>query len=71
MSERITILVNEAPREIGAPATVVDLATELGFAGRKGVALAINGAVVPRAAWDARSLSPGDRVLVIRATQGG
>ena len=30
-----------------------------------------NGDVVPRSAWAGRVLAAGDRVLVIRATQGG
>jgi sulfur carrier protein len=37
----------------------------------RGVAVAINGAVVPRAAWAGTRLGPGDRVEVVRARQGG
>ena len=44
---------------------------QLGHAGRKGVAVALNGAVVPRAGWPSRSLADADHVLVIQATQGG
>ena len=44
---------------------------ELGLTERRGVAAAINGAVVPRAEWAARPLAEGDRVILIRATQGG
>jgi sulfur carrier protein len=36
-----------------------------------GVAAAINGAVVPRAAWDSTALAEGDEVEVLTAVQGG
>jgi sulfur carrier protein len=65
------VFVNDRPHELAAPATLAGLLRELGLAGRKGVAAAVNGAVVPRADWEARPLAERDRVLVIRATQGG
>jgi sulfur carrier protein len=66
-----TILVNDRPQALAAGATVAGLVQELGLAGRKGVAVAINGAVVARSEWPAQALAPDDRVLVIQATQGG
>jgi sulfur carrier protein len=36
-----------------------------------GVAAAINGAVVPRTAWDSTALAEGDEVEVLTAVQGG
>lgn len=65
------IHVNDTPRELFASTTLDDLAVDLGLAGRRGVAVAVNDAVVPRAEWPARALAEGDRVLVIQATQGG
>lgn len=66
-----TITVNDQPRTLNGATTLHTLLTDLGLAGRKGVAVAINGAVAPRASWPTRTLADGDRVLVIRATQGG
>jgi sulfur carrier protein len=37
----------------------------------RGVAVALNGAVVPRAAWAATPVRPGDAVEIVRAMQGG
>jgi sulfur carrier protein len=37
----------------------------------KGVAVAVNDELVPRADWAARRLHPGDRVEIVRAVQGG
>src|SRR5689334_19362193 len=39
--------------------------------GQKGIAVALNGQVVPRAGWSATGLKPGDSVEIVRARQGG
>jgi sulfur carrier protein len=39
--------------------------------GQRGIAVALNGAVVPRAAWPQTPLRPGDNVEIVRARQGG
>jgi sulfur carrier protein len=40
-------------------------------AARRGVAVAVNGTVVPRSTWAAVPLADGDRVEVLTAAQGG
>ena len=65
------IQVNGADRALDAD-TVAGLVAVLGIAAdARGVAVAVNGAVVPRAAWAAAPLAAGDRIEVIRAMQGG
>lgn len=39
--------------------------------GQRGIAVAVNGAIVPRAAWTQRTLQPGDSIEIVRARQGG
>jgi sulfur carrier protein len=39
--------------------------------GRRGVAVALNGEVVPRAAWAQTQLSPGDSIEIVHIRQGG
>lgn len=39
--------------------------------GQRGIAVALNGAVVPRAAWGNTALRPGDSIEIVRARQGG
>jgi sulfur carrier protein len=39
--------------------------------GQRGIAVALNGAVVPRAAWRDTPLKAGDTVEIVRARQGG
>jgi sulfur carrier protein len=66
-----TILVNGAERALDIE-TVAALVTALGIKPEaRGVAVAVNGAVVPRATWAAAPLAAGDKVEVIRAMQGG
>ena len=38
---------------------------------RRGVAVAVNGEVVPRSTWEATPLAEGDSVEVLTAAQGG
>jgi sulfur carrier protein len=38
---------------------------------RRGVAVAVDGEVVPRSAWNETPLREGQRVEVVRAIQGG
>ena len=38
---------------------------------QRGIAVALNGAIVPRSAWASTELHPGDDVEIVRARQGG
>jgi sulfur carrier protein len=38
---------------------------------QRGIAVALNGTVVPRAAWPDTPLKAGDSVEIVRARQGG
>ncbi|MFI7604028.1 sulfur carrier protein ThiS [Micromonospora sp. NPDC049366] len=64
------LTVNGAGRTIPGEATVADLVREVAPQHR-GVAVAVNGEVVPRAGWPAAVLRDGDRVEVLTAAQGG
>ena len=55
-----------------AAATLAALLAEKAIdTAQRGIAVALNGAVVPRAAWPATPLRPGDSVEIVRARQGG
>ena len=47
------------------------LLAALGQAERRGIAVALNDAVVPRQRWAATTLRPGDRLEILVAVQGG
>ena len=38
---------------------------------QRGIAVALNGTVVPRAVWNETQLQPGDVIEIVRARQGG
>jgi sulfur carrier protein len=66
------IRVNGASEPLGAPRTLEALLAEkAGDTDQRGIAVALNGAVVPRAAWRDTALHPGDSVEIVRARQGG
>ena len=50
---------------------VSELMAELGHAGRRGIAVAVNGEVVPRSRWARRAIRGGDAIEVVGASQGG
>jgi sulfur carrier protein len=66
----VTVLVNGEPRELVDGTNVADVVRTLTEAER-GVAVAIDGEVVPRSVWSATALADGQRVEVLRAVQGG
>ncbi len=39
--------------------------------GARGLAVAVNGQVVPRHAWDATRLAPGDEIEIVKLFAGG
>ena len=66
------LTVNGQSRQAPADSTVVELLGRLGIeADAGGVAVAVNGKVVPKTAWEDRRLSQGDAVEIIHAVQGG
>ena len=64
------VTVNGAGRTVEAGSTVERLVAAVTEA-RRGVAVAVNGEVVPRSSWPAAQLTEGDRVEVLTAAQGG
>jgi sulfur carrier protein len=66
----VQVWINGQPRELTEGASVRDALTALGASG-DGVAVALDGEVVPRAEWSAVVLDEGARVEVLTAVQGG
>ncbi len=64
------VWINGERRKLPALASVADALAVLG-APTGGVAVAVDGEVVPRAAWPTRALAEGARVEVLTAVQGG
>jgi sulfur carrier protein len=66
----VQVWINGKPRELADDARVPDALTLLGVP-QTGVAVAVDGAVVPRAAWPDAVLTDGGRLEVLTAVQGG
>ncbi len=66
----MTIVVNGDERRLASGTTVADVVVALGR-GERGIAVAVNGEVVPRRSWPGRALIDADRVEVLTAAQGG
>lgn len=65
-------IVNGAPTELRPALTVAELLVDLGHDPRgRGIAVALNGEVLPKAAWGETTMRENDRVEVLVATQGG
>ncbi len=62
--------VNGEPWQLPAGATVADVVTRLS-AEPRGIAVALDGAVVPRTSWSATPVPTGAQVEVLTAVQGG
>ncbi len=66
------LLVNGELRELETPSTVQTLVDSLPDAPQgRGVAVAVDGEVVPRGTWGSTELAEGDRVEIVVAVQGG
>lgn len=66
-----SITVNGETEPLSAATLAALLAEKTIGAEQRGIAVAVNGAVVPRAAWPKTALRPGDAVEIVRARQGG
>ena len=63
--------INGAEQELTA-ANLACLLDELGYGSdRRGIAVAVNGQVVPRSSWGERKLLAEDEVEIVGAVQGG
>jgi sulfur carrier protein len=66
----MTIVVNGQHHDLPDHATLTDVVARLTTASR-GVAVALNGSVVPRGEWPSTALAESDQVEILTAVQGG
>jgi len=66
------VIVNGEPRELVPGSTVASVIDSLrGAPDGRGIAVALDGEVVPRGRWDDTKLTDGVRIEVVVAVQGG
>lgn len=66
----ITVHINDQPTIVPLDMTVAGLIAER-YAGRRWLAVAVDGDLVPRSTWPDRRLQDGAVVEVLTAVQGG
>ena len=62
---------NGEPVETKNPLSLFQLLEQYQLQDRKGIAVAVDNNVVPRAAWSDTPLDEGEKIVVFTAAQGG
>ena len=65
------VTLNGERRELAEPATIESAVRAIGAPDGRGVAVALDGEVVPRSEWATTAVSDGQQVEVLHAVQGG
>jgi sulfur carrier protein len=65
-----SVFINGASIELFEPLTAGELLVMLAIQ-RKGVAIALNGGILPRSEWDQQRITEGDRIEIVTAAAGG
>ena len=67
----LEIRLNGVQQQLEPPLRLAELAELATVGQRDGIAVAVNGEVVPRGAWQEREVQNGDDIEIVRAVQGG
>jgi sulfur carrier protein len=70
MTQRV-IRINGESEPLAAATLAALLEEKAVDTSQRGIAVAVNGAVVPRAVWPSTQLRAGDSIEIVRARQGG
>ena len=69
-SNRMKLLVNSKQKDFSGK-NLSELVQSLQMSSTNGIALAVNEKVIPKTKWDQFQLNDNDKILIIKATQGG
>ncbi len=65
------IIINSKPFDLAEATGIMDALAAVNISTTNGIAVAVNNQVVPRQEWTSYTLKTGDKITLIRATQGG
>jgi sulfur carrier protein len=65
------IYINDKTYPLENPQSLTDLFSILNIEVTKGIAVALNNKVIPRIEWNNLMIKPNDKIILIKATQGG
>ncbi len=66
-----TVFINNKSCLLEINSSLNTVLEQNGIQNQKGIAVAVNNAVIPKAEWQNKILNENDKITVIRATQGG
>ena len=66
----MNLTINGERKELQGPSTLIQVLSALGLA-TVGVAISVNGEVVPRSEQETKKIQSGDVIEVVRAVGGG
>jgi len=67
----MTISLNNQTLEVEAQTMLSNVVFQQVGENPKGIAVAVNGQVIPKSAWSETRINERDELLIIKATQGG
>ena len=67
----MNVIVNGQDQSVADNLHVEALLMEMGQVDKGGIAVAVNDMVVPKSQWSKYVIHDGDKVLIIKASQGG
>lgn len=67
----MNVFVNAKPVATENTENLQALLEKTGISGTRGIAIALNNIVIPKNDWEHVSLKENDKIIVIKATQGG
>ncbi len=65
------LFINDQPHPYKQKQSLAELLLFLNIDAAKGIAVALNNKVVPRSEWENCTLNRNDKIILIKATQGG
>lgn len=67
----MNIIINQQPKDVPSPCSLEHLLTQVLNIPVAGLAVAVDQTVIPSTDWAAYMLRDADKIMLIRATQGG
>ena len=65
------LTINNKTEKLLAGNKLSELLSQLGLAEKRGIAVAVNNAVISKPEWTNHELNENDKITIIRPTQGG
>jgi sulfur carrier protein len=69
--KHMQLLVNNKPEELLSGNRLSALLAQIHLADKRGIAVAVNNAVIAKPDWNGHTLNENDKITIITPTQGG